>query len=101
MHHRLDMSQFREKKRPALLLFGPLERDTIAVLLKGQTIIAKTRFKSGVAGVLAVLTAAKERLEGERDTFDGILQDLGRHFGQIGAFFFACWQFSTLLGKVD
>ena len=66
---------------PPVLFLGHLDRETIAVLLKGHGIIANTRFKSRVAGVLAVLTAAKKRIEGECYAFDGILQGLRRHFG--------------------
>jgi hypothetical protein len=39
------------------------------------------RWLRQVAPSLAVLTAAKKRIEGECNAFDGILQGLGRHFG--------------------
>ena len=97
VHHHLDLSQFCEDERSALLLRGDFQGETVAVLLKGHALITKPRFKARIAWFLPLGQAAEKSFKGQIHPFDDILECLGWHLSQFRAHPFARWQFATLI----
>src|SRR5260370_18904182 len=98
MHHHFDMAQFGEDERTSVLFGTWFKRETVAVLLEDHAVIAKTRLKPRIPRFLPGCTSAKKSIKSEIYSFDGILEDLGNHLGQIRAHLSAFRQLGTLAG---
>jgi hypothetical protein len=75
--------------------FGQLT--PIAVLWEGHRVVAALPSETGIAGLFACFTPAKERLKGQVNAHGNILQDLRMNVAQSCSFLLQRWQCCGLL----
>ena len=97
MQDHLDLAKFRHLQLPPVRSRGLVDLETVAKLLQGQRMVAKTRFKAWVSRLFPLLDAPKKRLMCQIHSFHHILEHLRRHGGQFRAHLFAAREFRALI----
>jgi hypothetical protein len=92
----LDMAEFGEDQ---LAVAREGETALLAVLRKGEAMIAKPGFVAWEANLLALLAPAREGLEGQVDALEHVLQGLGVDLCEFRAHRFARGEFRALVGE--